>query len=86
MGSCCSNKPPRVISVGNTQAGIKGLDEILHQVKEEGLVEKEALERELLALARDHGNYIASSMEGEYAKALLREYKEYCQKLEPHTR
>lgn len=86
MGSCCSNKPPRIINVGTTQAGIKGLDEILHQVKEEGLVEKEDLERELLALARDYGNYIAPSMEGAYARALLREYREYRQKEEPYAR
>jgi hypothetical protein len=69
--------------VGTSQAGIIGLDEILNQVKGEAEGVND-LERELLALAKDHGNYIASSAEGAYKEALLREYRDFCRKQGSH--
>ena len=79
MGSCCEKPGTRIIKVGNSQAGIIGLDEILNQVKGEAEGVND-LEHELLALAKDHGNYIASSAEGAYKEALVREYRDFCRK------
>ena len=80
MGSCCPKSTTRMIKIGASQAGIIGLDEILNKIRSEGLTEKRDLERELLALARDHGNYVASSAEEMYKEGLLREYEDFCRK------
>jgi hypothetical protein len=68
--------------VGNTQAGILGLEEIFRRVQVEGFSTDADLEKELLALAGDFGNYIAPSAEQSYKEAFLREYRKFC-KQEP---
>lgn len=80
MGSCCPKPAARIIKIGTSQAGIIGLDETLKKVMEEGLTEKSDLEIELLALTRDQGNYIATSVEEAYKEALMREYRSFCEK------
>ena len=86
MGSCCPKPSTKIVKVGTSQAGVIGLDEILKKAMDEGLTEKSALENELVALARDHGNYIATSAEGVYKEALLREFREYCRQQQPPAR
>lgn len=52
-----------------------GLDEIFQMVLASGLDDDRRLATELIALARQYGNYITPSVEELYKEALLREYK-----------
>jgi hypothetical protein len=77
MGSCCAKPIATIIKVGNSEAGIRGLKQILTNAQSSGITDEEKLKTELLALARDNGNYVAASVEQAYKEALLREYKEF---------
>jgi hypothetical protein len=77
MGSCCAKPISTIIKVGNSEAGIRGLQQIMANAQSSGISDEEKLKTELLALARDNGNYIAPSAEQAYKEALLREYKEF---------
>jgi hypothetical protein len=79
MGSCCPKPKVRIIKIGNSEAGILGLDEILQHARTSGKTSDEELKSELLALARDAGNYVAASLEQTYKDAFLREYKKHLQ-------
>jgi hypothetical protein len=78
MGSCCAKPVATIIRVGSSEAGIRGLEQIMMTAHNSGITNVEGLKSELLALAREHGNYIAPSMEQEYKDALLREYQLSC--------
>jgi hypothetical protein len=82
MGSCCAKPNTRIIRVGNADAGILGLEEIFKNARTSGKTNDEELKSELLALVRDSGNYIATSMEQAYKDAFLREYRNFCKKQE----
>ncbi len=82
MGSCCAKPITRVIKVGNSEAGILGLEEMFKNARTSGKTSDEELKSELLALAKDYDNYIATSMEQAYKDAFLREYRNFCQKQE----
>ena len=73
--SCCSKPIATIIKVGNSEAGIRGLLQILSSAQSSGMTNEEGLNKELLALAKNNGNYIAPTMEHAYEEALLREYK-----------
>ncbi len=76
-GSCCAKPIATIIKVGDSEAGIQGLEAAFHNVYVSGLSDEELIKSELLKWAREFGNYIAASAEGEYAKALLGEYRQY---------
>lgn len=78
MGSCCAKPVSTIIKVGKSQAGIIGLEEIFKRVRAERFSSEAELAQELLALARDSGNYIAPGMEEPYKAAFLREYRKFC--------
>lgn len=78
MGSCCAKPIARIIKIGNSEAGILGLESILKNARTSGKTCDEELKSELLALARECGNYIAPSMEEAYKSAFLREYRVFC--------
>ena len=79
MGSCCAKPVAVMIMVGKSQAGIIGLHEIFHRLQTEGRTDDPAIAAELVALAREFGNYIAPSAEQSYKEALLREYRKFCE-------
>lgn len=80
MGSCCAKPITRIIKIGNSEAGILGLENILRNARTSGKTSDEELKTELLALARESGNYIAPGMETAYKEALLREYHDFSKK------
>jgi hypothetical protein len=80
MGSCCAKPTTRIIKIGTSDAGIIGLEEMFKNAYTSGKTSDEELKSELLALARDSGNYIATGMEQAYEDALLREYRSFCKK------
>ena len=67
------------ILVGRFPTGLTGLDEIFASLYEAGHEPTEALEAELVYHARQH-NYIPSSAEADFAAALLKEYRNYCER------
>jgi NAD-dependent dihydropyrimidine dehydrogenase PreA subunit len=71
----------RQILVGRFMTGMSGLDEMFAELYEAGRAPDEALVPELLAWARKD-NYIPAAGEAEYAPALLREYRKYCDRQE----
>ena len=76
--SCCAKPVGRIIKVGQFEAGLVGLDEIFQRVLVSGLNDDCRLQEGLVALARQHGNYIAPAVEALYKEALIREYKLFC--------
>jgi len=71
---CCGGKPRgRMLQVGEHDIGVIGLAEIFEEVKKLGINDEEILMDELFKRAKIY-NYIPSSIEGDYRKALLREY------------
>jgi hypothetical protein len=80
-GSCCGKPIATIIKVGSSEAGILGLEESIHNVYATGITDEEQIKRDLLRWIRQFGNYVATSSEGEYGMALLREYREYIESL-----
>ena len=76
-GTCCAKPITRIIKVAEFEAGIRGLDQALRNVYISGLVHEEEIQRDLLKWIKEFGNYITPSREGDYRKALLRDYREY---------
>lgn len=68
----------RQIQVGRFMSGMSGLNEIFTALYERGYKADETTAPELLARARQH-NYILPAAEAEYAAALLREFRKFCQ-------
>ncbi|RLF30361.1 MAG: hypothetical protein DRN07_08725, partial [Thermoplasmata archaeon] len=71
-------KSYRQILVGRFMSGMLGLDEMFEELYEAGRAPDETLVPELLAGARKD-NYIPAAAEEDYAAALLREYRKYCE-------
>jgi hypothetical protein len=75
--SCCAKPIARIIQVGDVEAGIIGLDQILAIVHASGVRDDQRTRDTLVRAVRDFGNYIAPVKECEYADALMREYSLY---------
>ena len=75
---CCSKPKATIVKVGTFDAGIVGLEEIFKGMLASGKNDDQSLGKELVASARQHGNYIAASVETLYEQALLREYRLFC--------
>jgi len=69
----------RQIQVDGNLIGVLGLDEVLAALYADGYKPDEALVPELLARVRAR-NYVAAAIEAEYGKALLREYRRFCER------
>lgn len=68
----------RQILVGERPAAIMGLDEMFDELYEQGRRPDEPdLGAVLVAQARERRNYIPKRTEGDFAQALLREYRKY---------
>jgi hypothetical protein len=80
-GSCCAKPITTIIRVAEFEAGIIGLDQALRNVYVSGLGGEEEIQRDLLKWIKEFGNYITPSREGDYRKALLREYRVYLKTL-----
>lgn len=68
----------RRVMVGRFMTGLVGLDEMFAELFAAGQVPDPALGDELVRRAAAH-NYITPGSEGEFAEALLREYRRYWQ-------
>jgi len=68
----------RMILVGRFPVNFVGLDELFEEFYREGKAPSDDLKEVLLARVRAQ-NYIPSKAEDEYAQALLREYRRFCQ-------
>ena len=68
----------RQIMVGRFPTGLNGLDEIFASLYEANRSPDNGLGPELVYHARQH-NYIPTSADAEFAAALLREYRTYCE-------
>ncbi|WP_066640140.1 hypothetical protein [Desulfolucanica intricata] len=80
MAGCCNFEAPRVkkIPVGGAMVGLVGIDQCLVEVKELGLTDESQIAEELIERVKKK-NYIPCSTKGEYAEALLVEYKKQFQ-------
>jgi len=68
----------RQILVGERPAAIRGLDDILEALYDDGYTPgEEGLGKRLIELARQRHNYIPKPAEDDFAQALLREYRKY---------
>ena len=81
-GSCCDKPIAKIIKVGDTEAGIIGLEYVLRDVYLAVIKDEKQLQRELLVRVKALGNYISPSRKEAYKQALLREYRTFCQALE----
>lgn len=73
------NPSYRLVRVGRSMSGMLGLDEIFADLYEAGKSPSDtATQEELVRRARKE-NYIPAHAEVEFAEALLREYRSYCQ-------
>ena len=78
MSGCCKPKGLRKIRVGNSMAGVTGLDELVEEACRQGWSsEQRGLGAFLIAGLRAAGNYIAASEEAAYAEALVTLYREH---------
>ena len=66
------------VLVGRFPTGMRGLDECFEALYRQGRAPDTKVATELVARASRH-NYIASSAHHEFAAALLREYRKYCE-------
>jgi hypothetical protein len=68
----------RIIQVGNSRAGVTGLDQLLEQISLEGWApDDEGLAKRLVGGLRTAGNYVAQTAEAAYAQSLLDLYRAY---------
>ena len=74
--ACCGARSVRIIKVGNSRAGVTGLDQLLEQVHLEGwLLSDQGLGQRLVEGLRGAGNFVANTAEAAYAEALLGLYR-----------
>lgn len=69
-------KDYRLVLVGNAQVGLSGLQGIFETLRGEERTEESLLKQRLLEKVKEK-NYVPSSMEEEYKKALYREFKKF---------
>ena len=78
--ACCSPKGLRKIKVGDTVAGVTGLDELLESAFERGWQpDQPELAEHLVAGLRAAGNYVDRGSESAYGETLLSLYREFFQ-------
>lgn len=86
--ACCGSARIRIIEVGNSRAGVTGLDRLIDQVFIEGWSpHDEGLGKRLVEGLRAAGNFVAGSAEDDYAKALFALYQAHVeaqQRLRPN--
>jgi len=68
----------RQIVVGRFPSGLNGLDEVFESLYAANRAADDGLGAELVYHVRQH-NYIPDSAEADFATALLREYRTYCE-------
>lgn len=68
----------RQIVVGHFPTGLNGLDEIFESLYQAGRSPDDGLGSELVSHVGQH-NYVPPSAEADFATALLREYRSYCE-------
>jgi small redox-active disulfide protein 2 len=79
--ACCSPKGLRKIKVGDTVAGVTGLDELLETAFERGWQpEQPGLADHLVAGLRAAGNYVDRGSEPAYRETLLTIYRDFFEK------
>ncbi len=66
----------KIIQVGGNRIGIVGLDEIIGEIREQGIQEDDLIKKELVQRVRKK-NYIPAPAEKEYEVALLHEYRKF---------
>lgn len=76
--ACPGELSYRQVMVGRFMTGLVGLDEMFAELFAAGQAPDPALGDELVRRAAAH-NYITPGSEGEFAEALLREYRRYWQ-------
>ena len=81
-GACCAKPIAKIIKVADLEVGITGLKQALHNVYVSGRVVEEEIQCDLLKWIKELGNYVTPSMEDDYKKALLREYRDYLKSVE----
>jgi hypothetical protein len=76
--ACCGPKNFRIIKVGDSRAGVTGLDHLLEQASLEGWSPRDQrLGERLVEGLRAAGNFVAPTSETAYAEALLGLYHDY---------
>lgn len=79
--ACCPPKGLRKIKVGDTVAGVTGLDGLLESTFEQGWQpDQPGLAEHLVAGLRAAGNYVDRGSESAYGETLLSLYREFFQK------
>lgn len=69
-------KDYRLVFVGNAQVGLGGLQRIFETLRGEKRVDEPVLKQKLLEKVKEK-NYVPSTMEEEYKKALYREFQKF---------
>lgn len=83
---CCTVKGLRMIRVGDSKAGVTGLDQILEESRRQGWrPDQEGLKRVLVAALRAAGNYVSPSSEEAYGESLLGLYRQYLEEAKPQA-
>ncbi len=79
--TCCPSGTSKItmINVGGVKVGLVALDDVFKKLYE-ARKKPESVKREELLSEFSIRNYIPSEAENEYAKALMEEYKKYCEK------
>lgn len=72
---CCTKPHTTIIKVGSFEAGILDFDAIMREVAASEWSDEHDLATQLLAKAREHGNYVSPATEEPYREALMREFK-----------
>ncbi len=76
--ACCGIRSVRIIRVGDSRAGVTGVDQLLKRVNLEGWSpEDEGLGKRLVEGLRATGNYVSPAAEAAYARSLLDLYRSY---------
>lgn len=76
---CCGPNEATIIEVGPLRVGLVDLRKVLTDVSSLGISDGSRLEEELLRRVKVQ-NYIAPNWEGQYGKALLREYRIFAER------
>jgi hypothetical protein len=79
---CCIKPIAKILTIGDTQVGLTGLETAIKNVIELKIQDDEIIKNELLSQIIEFGNYITKSRETVYKEALLREYNIFCKKYE----
>jgi small redox-active disulfide protein 2 len=71
-----------MIRVGDSKAGVTGLDQVLEKTQRQGWrPEQDGLKQTLVAALRAAGNYVSPSSEEAYGESLLGLYRQYFEEM-----